>query len=90
MESSGASDFVFAVRLARVHKGIFQADWSLDPFTKKATFTAEGEKIDLPAVLSSQGLDGFSLVEDESLDCDFVIGSQDSPQKGGSSALENQ
>ncbi|TKA67301.1 hypothetical protein B0A49_07279 [Cryomyces minteri] len=89
MRSSGASDFVFAVRLARVHKGILQADWSLDRLTKKATFTTKGENIDVPVVLSSEGLDGFSLVEDENLGYDFVIGSQDSPQKGGSTAPEN-
>lgn len=90
MESSGASDFVFAVRLARVRQNILQADWSLDPFTRKATFTAEGGKIDVCKVLSLEGMTGISLVEDETLDYDFVVDSQDRSQKGGSTAAKRE
>lgn len=82
-ENSGASDFVFAVRLAKITKGLLQTDWSLDPFTKNATFRAGGEKVDVVATLSSEGMEKFHVIEDEELDYAFVVALEGKGQRGG-------
>lgn len=73
MENSDASDFIFAVRLARATKGILQTDWSVNPFTKKATFNAGEGKIDVHSVVLAEGMENVQVVEDEETEQVFVI-----------------
>ncbi|EXA29729.1 hypothetical protein FOVG_18810 [Fusarium oxysporum f. sp. pisi HDV247] len=71
-------DFVWAVRLAKVHKGLLTADWSVDPYTKRATFAAEDEgEVDVEGVLKDAGLEDFKVVDDEELDEAFVLDNSD-------------
>ncbi|PFH58533.1 hypothetical protein XA68_13556 [Ophiocordyceps unilateralis] len=65
-EEKDMSDFVWAVRLAKVHKGILMTDWSIDPFTRRATFgQGDGDEVDVVAVVKDEGLDEFKLVDDD-------------------------
>ena len=66
-------DFVWAVRLARIHKGILHRDWSVSTYTKRATFNAEEDEVDVAAVLSNEGVVNFTVVEDSDLNEAFVI-----------------
>jgi hypothetical protein len=61
IEGTHTNDFVWAVRLAKIHKGIFHKDWSVSTYTKRATFGAGEDEID------------FTVVEDRALDQAFVI-----------------
>jgi hypothetical protein len=75
--SSGASDFVFAVRLAKINKGLLQTDWSVETFTRKAVFGADEEKVDVAAVVKTEGLDVLQVIEDSDSDCAIVIAQED-------------
>lgn len=66
-------DFVWAVRLAKIHKSLLNADWSLGPYTKRATFGAGEEEVDISRTLSEESMEAFTVVEDEDLDLAFVI-----------------
>lgn len=62
------SDFVWAIRLAKVHKGFLMTDWSVDTCTHRATFHMEsGQEVDVGAVVKNEGLDSFQVVEDDDL-----------------------
>lgn len=67
-------DFVWAVRLAKVHKGFLMTDWSIDAYTKRATMDTGGESsVDLEGVLKEEGMDNFTIIYDEQQDEAFVI-----------------
>ncbi|KAJ4409980.1 hypothetical protein N0V82_009348 [Gnomoniopsis sp. IMI 355080] len=69
------SDFVWAVRLAKVHKGLLMRDWSVGPYTHKATLSlGKGEQVDVAKVVESEGLGiGTIVVSDEELGEAIVI-----------------
>lgn len=79
VEEGKASDFVWAVRLAKVHKGILMTDWSIDPYTHKATFgvTSDGQEVDVTAVVTGNGLQGFKVIEDDKLNEAIVVDASD-------------
>ncbi|ETS83533.1 hypothetical protein PFICI_05409 [Pestalotiopsis fici W106-1] len=72
------SDFIWAIRLAKVHKGILMTDWSLDPYTHRATFEVGGGKqIDVAAILKREGLSSFQVIEDDELQEAVVLDAGD-------------
>ncbi|RDA92663.1 hypothetical protein CP533_3732 [Ophiocordyceps camponoti-saundersi (nom. inval.)] len=65
-EEGNMSDFIWAVRLAKVHKGVLMTDWSLDPFTHRATFgVGDEDEVDLGLVIKDEGLENFKVIDDE-------------------------
>ncbi|RDA89194.1 hypothetical protein CP532_0509 [Ophiocordyceps camponoti-leonardi (nom. inval.)] len=65
-EESNMSDFIWAVRLAKVHKGVLMTDWSLDPFTHRATFgVGDEDEVDLGVVIEDEGLENFKVIDDD-------------------------
>ena len=60
-------DFIWAIRLAKVHKGLLMRDWSISAYTKKATFTNGGSEVDIEGVLRDEKLDKFQIVDDADL-----------------------
>lgn len=77
MASSGMIDFVWAVRLAKISGNRIMKNWSLGPYTDRATFTNE-ERVDVRAMVEGEGLDGFVLVEDQCLNETIVLETRDS------------
>jgi len=73
MKGTYTSDFVWAVRLAKVSKGFLMTDWSLGPYSKRATFFAGKEEVDVAGTVAAEGLSNFLVVEDKDLDEAFVI-----------------
>ncbi|KAF5700237.1 hypothetical protein FGLOB1_10904 [Fusarium globosum] len=68
-------DFIWAIRLAKIHKGLLAKDWSVDPYTKRATFADRDEsELNVASVLHDEGLEGFTIVEDDKLDEVLVLG----------------
>jgi len=68
-------DFIWAIRLAKIHKGLLAKDWSVDPYTKRATFAAgDQNELNVERVLRDEGLEGFTIVEDDKLDEVLVLG----------------
>lgn len=68
MKEGRVSDFIWAIRLAKVHKGLLMTDWSIDPYTHRATFSlGESEEVDVGAVVKDQGLDDFKVIDDDKL-----------------------
>ncbi|WKT40442.1 hypothetical protein QSH57_005248 [Fusarium oxysporum f. sp. vasinfectum] len=62
-------DFIWAIRLAKIHKGLLMKDWSVDPYTKRATFAGDDDsELNVESVLRDEGLEGFTIVEDDKLD----------------------
>ncbi|EWZ93843.1 hypothetical protein FOWG_06493 [Fusarium oxysporum f. sp. lycopersici MN25] len=62
-------DFIWAIRLAKIHKGLLMKDWSVDPYTKRATFAGgDDSELNVESVLRDEGLGGFTIVEDDKLD----------------------
>jgi hypothetical protein len=71
-ESQGSSgdhveDFIWAVRLAKVHKGLLMRDWSISAYTKKATFRGGDSDVDIEGVLRNEEVDKFQVVDDTDL-----------------------
>lgn len=73
IEGTHMNDFVWAIRLARIHKGILHRDWSVSTYMKRATFDTGEDEVDVAAVLSNEGFTNFTVVEDGALDQAFVI-----------------
>jgi hypothetical protein len=73
IEGTHTNDFVWAVRLAKIHKGILHRDWSVSTYTTRATFGAGEDDVDVAAVLSDEGFADFTVVEDVTLNQAFVI-----------------
>jgi hypothetical protein len=68
IEEGKISDFIWAIRLAKIHKGVLMTDWSIDPYTHRATFDmGSGQRVDIGAVVQKEGLDSFQVVEDDDL-----------------------
>jgi len=61
----GQSDFIWAIRLAKIHKGLLMRDWSLDTYKTRATFGTDDEIVDIYRTVASEGLEHFSITEDE-------------------------
>jgi hypothetical protein len=73
IEGIHTDDFVWAIRLAKIHRGVLHRDWSVSTYTKRATFAAEEDEVDVASVLRNGGLEKFTLVEDGALEQAFVI-----------------
>ncbi|KAH7202856.1 uncharacterized protein BKA55DRAFT_531398 [Fusarium redolens] len=78
--SSGSSvtDFVWAIRLAKITKSlgevILQRDWSMITETSGATFAPNEGEVDVAHVVYEEGMENIGLViEDEDLDMAFVL-----------------
>jgi hypothetical protein len=82
------SDFVWAVRLAKVSKGLLMTDWSLEPYTKGATFGAGEDEVDVARTVAGEGLNKFQVIEDEELGEAIVLGEEEEPGEGGGSGDE--
>ncbi|CAJ0544346.1 Ff.00g035700.m01.CDS01 [Fusarium sp. VM40] len=62
-------DFVWAIRVAKISRGFLMKDWTIAPYSTRATWsTAAEDEVDVEAVLRGEGLDSFKVVEDEELD----------------------
>lgn len=48
-------------------------DWSLDPYTKRATFGTAEEDVNVATAVSGEGLDKFLVIEDDGLGEAFVV-----------------
>jgi len=73
MDGSHALDFVWAIRLAKVYKGLLMTDWSLGPYTMRATFGVGDEEVNVADTVAAEGLDKFIVIEDEELEEAFVV-----------------
>ncbi|RAL13197.1 uncharacterized protein BO97DRAFT_469917 [Aspergillus homomorphus CBS 101889] len=75
IQGTHQSDFVWAVRLAKVHKGWLSRNWSLDPYSTGATFGVgtDGEDLDVAKVLEEEGLDHFEVLADDEFDEALVV-----------------
>ncbi|PNP43615.1 hypothetical protein TGAMA5MH_04587 [Trichoderma gamsii] len=68
------SDFIWAVRLAKIYKGILMTDWSIDPYTHRATFNTESKQhVDVVAIVRNERLESFLVVEDDDLNEAIVL-----------------
>ncbi|KAI4599477.1 hypothetical protein KJ359_001919 [Pestalotiopsis sp. 9143b] len=68
------SDFVWAIRLAKVHKGVLMTDWSIGPYTRRATFeTGNDQTVNVGSVVKAEGLDSFLVAEDDDLGEALVV-----------------
>ena len=79
VEEGNVSDFIWAVRLGKVHKGILLTDWSLDPYTHRATFgvDSDGQHVDVAAVVAGHGREEFRVAEDDELNEAIVLDASD-------------
>ena len=48
-------------------------DWSVESYTKRATFDMAEEELDVAVTLGREGLEGFTVVEDEEVNSAFVL-----------------
>ncbi|KAI1823013.1 hypothetical protein F4861DRAFT_540411 [Xylaria intraflava] len=83
VEEGRTTDFIWAVRLAKVHKGILMTDWSIDPYTRRATFGADPDdkEVDVAAIVSGNSRQGFKVIEDEELNEAIVVDEGDWEQQ---------
>ncbi|GKU07319.1 hypothetical protein FLAG1_10222 [Fusarium langsethiae] len=66
-------DFIWAIRVAKVHQGLLMRDWSVAAYTKQATFRDEEEDADVESALQGEGLEKFQIVDDDDLDEAIVL-----------------
>ncbi|KAK6526010.1 hypothetical protein TWF281_011051 [Arthrobotrys megalospora] len=87
IEATHATDFVWAVRLAKISKNGLQRNWSVKTVFgrasfggQRALFSDEQDEIDVAAVVADEGshLDIFQVVEDQHLEAAFVLFGPDS------------
>ncbi|KAH7186195.1 uncharacterized protein B0J16DRAFT_400187 [Fusarium flagelliforme] len=74
-KSSGTytGDFIWAIRLAKVHKGLLMRHWSVAVHTERATFNSEEGDADIEGALKEEGLEGFQIFDDSELDEAIVL-----------------
>lgn len=63
MSSEHVSDFVWAVRLARISKGFLDREWSYETFSRGATYGLEKEENIVTGVVDNLTQDGLKDVE---------------------------
>lgn len=80
VEATHATDFVWAVRLAKVTKNGLLPNWSMETIFgresflgPKAVFNADGDEINVEAVVATEGLKECRVVEDTGLVSAFVL-----------------
>jgi hypothetical protein len=66
-EGTHTNDFVWAVRLAKIHKGILSKNWSMQTSTQKATFGGDEPDIDVKGTVTMEGVKDFKVVIDGDL-----------------------
>ena len=73
--SSGTytNDFIWAIRLVKVQKGLLMRDWSVNTYTKRATFDDKEGDADIESALKDEGLEGFQIFDDSELDEAIVL-----------------
>ncbi|EKJ72422.1 hypothetical protein FPSE_07446 [Fusarium pseudograminearum CS3096] len=69
-------DFIWAIRLAKVHKGLLVRDWSVAAYTRRATFDDKEGDADVESALQSEGMDEFQIIDDNDLDEAIVLNEQ--------------
>jgi hypothetical protein len=73
-----ATDFVWALRLAKISKGFIDKEWSHETFSKGATFSLDDEAEhgkQIIEALEAEGLEGLEKVNIRPDDDVFVLGS---------------
>lgn len=61
-ESEELTDFVWALRLARIEKGVLDSSWSQETYSKGATFEAGAPRINIPNLLAEDGLTEVEII----------------------------
>ncbi|PTD02645.1 hypothetical protein FCULG_00009260 [Fusarium culmorum] len=69
-------DFIWAIRLAKVHKGLLMRDWSVAAHTRRATFGDKEGDADIESALKGEGLEEFQIIDDNALDEVIVLNEQ--------------
>lgn len=69
-------DFIWAIRLAKVHKGLLVRDWSVAAYTRRATFGDKEGDADVESTLQGERIDGFQIIDDNDLDEAIVLNEQ--------------
>lgn len=69
-------DFIWAIRLAKVHKGLLMRDWSIAAHTRRATFGDKEGDADIESALQGEGLEEFHIIDDDDLDEAIVLNEQ--------------
>lgn len=70
---SQTSDFIWAVRLAKISQGSLRREWSLEPYSSRATFDMDEQEVDVKRIMEDEGLEKFMILEDEQLDEAVVL-----------------
>jgi hypothetical protein len=72
------TDFVWALRLAKISKGLIDRQWSHETYSSGATFGLDDEAVtgqQIVDALQGEGLEGIEKVNVQVADDIFVIGS---------------
>ena len=80
------SDFVWAVRLAKITKGLLDKQWSHETYSSGATFGLSEESEDFQQLVEALRREGFELAETVELQLDsdvFVIGTDGAETASG-------
>ncbi|KAF5237119.1 hypothetical protein FAUST_6259 [Fusarium austroamericanum] len=73
---SHTRDFIWAIRLAKVHKGLLLRDWSVTTYTRRATFDNKEGDADVESALQGEGMDEFQIIDDNDMDEAIVLNEQ--------------
>ncbi|KAK2597416.1 hypothetical protein QQS21_005964 [Conoideocrella luteorostrata] len=68
MDGSDMSDFVWAVRLHKISGHVLTKNWTMKPYTERATFANNKEEVDIYSTIEAEGLINFAIVVDQELD----------------------
>ncbi|KAJ4009466.1 hypothetical protein NW752_009055 [Fusarium irregulare] len=66
-------DFIWAIRLAKVHKGLLMSRWSVAAHSERATFTNGDGEADVEGALTGEGLEDFEIINDGALDEAIIL-----------------
>ncbi|KAK7993443.1 EF-hand [Apiospora arundinis] len=59
----GASDFIWAIRLAKISRGILDSTWTPRTLSKGATFGMKEHRVQIQTILAEEGLEATEIVQ---------------------------
>lgn len=75
-----ASDFIWALRFAKIDGGKLRRRWKVDTYTSsKATFSDEVHDDDIAESVAGEGITDFKVVKEEESDFALVVLGEDEP-----------
>ncbi|KAH7312625.1 hypothetical protein B0I35DRAFT_59731 [Stachybotrys elegans] len=73
MSSESSNDFVWAVRLGKITKGLFDSKWTARTYSKGAVFDTTEKTTDIDAMMAAEGIENYEILRGERADEEDIL-----------------